>query len=322
MLLSEQLLILSNMKKQNGIGNMKYIINITVLLLLTSLCVNAQINKENPYELSKQKIVDSKIKSETQWKINLNDPSQKKSKVSYKEYDLKGQLVKTIVYGEGDSVLTEGVLSYDEKGRLAGSSTKRGKAGTVRNIYSYNDDDKLSRTETYDESNKLIASMTHIYNADGRLDQLETIGADNKVRLLFKYQYDEKGNMVEVGTQDLVNKINSKGIFHYDENNKLVSQLTYDNNGKLIQSLEKKYDADGKLSGEVVKNANSQVISQETYIVDSSGNHLEKVVVNPAAKISKKIKSNYTDKNIITDQTIYNKLNEPVTKIIYDYEHY
>lgn len=301
---------------------MKYHINLTVILLLTSLCTNAQINKENHYELSKQKIMDSKIKSETQWKINLNDPSQKKSKISYKEYDQKGQLVRTIVYGEGDSVLTEGILSYDEKGRLIGSSTKREKAGAVKNIYSYNDNDKLSRTDTYDESHNLMAYMKHTYDSEGKLEQLETIGAENKVHLLFKYLYDAQGNMVEVGTQDVVNKLNSKGIFYYDDNNKLVSQLTYDNNGKLIQSVEKKYDADGKLTGEVVKNANSQIVSEETYTLDSSGNHLEKVVVNPAAKISKKIKSNYTDKKIMTDQTIYNKLNEPVAKIIYEYEHY
>lgn len=301
---------------------MKYLLSTIVFLLLTTLCVNAQMNKENHYELSKQKIVDSKIKSETQWKINLNNPSLGKSIVSYKEYDLKGQLVKTIVYGEGDSVLTEGILSYDERGRLIGSSTKKGKAGTVKNIYSYNSDDKLSLTKTYDESNNLIAYMKHIYNAEGKLDQLETIGANNKLRLLFKYQYDSKGNIAEVLTQDIINNINSKGIFHYNENNKLVSQLTYDNSGKLIQAVEKKYDDNGNLSAEIVKNANSQIISEETYKVDSSGNHLEKVVVNPAAKISRKIKSNYTDENIMIDQTIYNKLNEPVAKIIYEYEHY
>jgi len=279
---------------------MKYLNKLIIAILLASVSVTAQVNTQDGFMLTKERIVELKIKSETQWKINLKNSSELKNKTFYKEYDANGLLVKSTTFGENDSVISENKLYYDSKSLLRQTdSYRKGKNGRLRNLYSYDTNDKLSKSETYDESNKLIVTMFHSYNPNGKLIQLETVAADNKVHLVFKYLYDDKDNMIELQTEDINNKIKSRCKYTYDDKNNMNSQTTYDNKDKMIQSVEKKYDEKGILIGEIAKNADLKVVSEEKYVVDNQGRYLEKVISNPAANLSKRITSNYDEKGII-----------------------
>jgi len=55
---------------------------------------------------------------------------------------------------------------------------------------------------------------------------------------------------------------------------------------------------------------------------DAKGFNVEKVISNPAANISKRIVSVNDSNGNVQEQMIYNKLNEPASKMIYEYEYY
>lgn len=295
-----------------------------ISLILCNYSFSQNVVK-NAQEFAKNKIKKSGIKAETQWIYSplSDETNQKKTKSIYREYDEYGNTVRQITYSADGNIISDGKFIYDNSGKVTESISKNNVLeGTVRNLYHYTRDDKLSGIETYGEDSKLIADMKYIYNQNGKVEQLITSTADRIVYVVYNYKYDQDDNLSETTVQDINGTIRSKALYEYDNSGNAVREIIYDGKGALLQEKIKKYNNSNKLIDETVKSSKNEIISNTTNKFNEKGFNLEKVVNNPAANFSKKIVFKNDDNGNILEQMVYNKFDEAVSKTIHEYQYY
>ena len=163
----------------------------------------------------------------------------KPSKISTKEYDEKGNRIKSGYDNNADGKLDE-IHEYDENDNF------------IKSSYDNNADGKLDlivEHEYYENGNRIKSSYDN--NADGKIDfifedeyyengkrikESYDRNADGKPDEITEYEYDENGNLIKSSCDD-----NADG--KPDE----IREYEYDENGNKIETRRYDVNADGKL---------------------------------------------------------------------------
>ena len=278
----------------------------------------------------KNKVKEAKIKSETvfHFEVVKGQVAQTGVKQLEKTYDSEGNLleetkfkrdgeidqkVKNQYNAKGNVAKTEALkdtglnnarpnkidYAYDEEGNLI-ESTSLNPDGSVlvKTKNKYNDTGKMTEMLTENTSSdprkKIFIKLNLSYNAEGEIAKAEALDGAGKILSVIEYKYDANGNLVEQ-----VNQVQGKQL-------RLLH--TYDANGKVLESTQ--LDEEG-----VVK---SKTINK----YDEKGNNIEMEIDHPAAEFKTKSENTFDAKGNITEQKTFNKRNEMISKLKYEYEYF
>jgi YD repeat-containing protein len=249
---------------------------ISAYLITSCLCIHSAVSQTTPDTRSKYKEHRIKIIVETEYQYNWKG-SEYKSSVSSEQYDTLGNLVRSNVHTDDESVkdiLNHGITyTYDEYGNIT-SEEKTSDWGNSRHTYShkYTPDGRVATTmATYffgDDNRSYSKIYKKTYNDEGKLVMHVTVDVKDppEVRQADHYVYDErKRKRTAVWTSGLDDTL-SVTNFTYNEKDQLVkkevtmndgstsvTELTYDEQGRVLQEsgpsfkIHYKYNDNGLL---------------------------------------------------------------------------
>ncbi len=140
-------------------------------------------------------------------------------------------LVENSIYNDDSKLIFQKLFKYDEKA----NETEYKSNDLIENIiitkiHSYDEENRITETLTYNGKDQLTEKLLYEYNTGGKPVQIidETAFKKNTI----KFSYDNRGNLIcqeEYNrNNELINKINRK----YDENNLLLESDVVINNIK------------------------------------------------------------------------------------------
>lgn len=268
--------------------------NVTLLLLITILtsCISNQKNNK----------IGSEINADNDLgKLNLKGNVKSIKQISYKAFDIFGELqkgevnnvgnscfyltfnengneIEKIYYNSDGTVDDKWITKYDEEGNEIENNNftsdgsllfklihKFDNKGNRIESNTYNSDGSINSNSThkYDEKENYIESISHI--SDGYSAKKET------------YSYDDKGNVIEKNGYEADGSIRFKFLFHYDDKGNKIedsyitsdyttnSTFKFDNKGNVIEELES-------------INKSESIKNKYTYEYDEKDNWIKKVV--------------------------------------------
>ena len=157
-------------------------------------------------------------------------------------YDLKGNLQESVRYSRGNVTRRE-VFKYDEKNRLVEEAR-------------------------YEPKESLVERTAHRYNAEGK--EIESLRFDEKNKHAVKIvcEYDQAGRMIEKVSY-LDREPNGKAVFAYDGEGRASGFMAYDSKGDVASQVvnlfddkasrvqKSRYGSKGDLQGKTVTTCNT-----------------------------------------------------------------
>lgn len=208
-------------------------------------------------------------------KTFISDPKM----ISYKSkvtYFLNNQV--------DDIELAHFKATFDDRGNKI-EETKMDSLGNVLRIFRfrYNSADKMVWQGEYTKEGMLVDENTYVYDNNGRLASQGVYQADSSLKWRWEYKYDKKGQNKEVVSYDKDNKVIWKRKYKYDDAGHLTTEIwqksfrklnwkwVYDYNyaGRLSECNE--YKIDGTYMGRVKYNYNDNFILTEQIRYNSKG---------------------------------------------------
>jgi hypothetical protein len=253
---------------------MKATLVLSILTLAFQVAAQPGLDKKNT-----ETIIQNKIKSRTQYDDSYIDGKQisKNTRTSYIKYNKFGNVVEQITYKSKDTLTLE-VYEYNSIGNRIEYTKHSG--GSF--IIAYK---KLS---TYDKNNNLILEAGY----NGTENFKNVYEYDNKDRLIkIEYylggnQLDEKRTFINVGKKTTVNVYNAAGSLTskigltHDKNDNLIEELSYGQNNQVLEKKNYTYNADNNLVEEI-KYRLDKFYYKITYKYDNRDNIIEINEENP-----------------------------------------
>ena len=201
------------------------------------------------------------------------------------EYDSTGIIRNAIEYTYINGLVAE-MIEKDERGIVK-----------IKYVHTYAIDSTKTSTAIYDAKGVLQQKMLftkytsnkdvmagEIYSAKDSLLTKFTIGYDSVFNEVRYLEYNQFGN--------IINRAESE----YDKNNKMIKYSVYGPSGGLRGMDESKYNSAGDLV--------------EFKVTGNSEEQLKRTVTA------------YTDKGLIQETTIFNRINEPIYRLEFTYGYY
>ncbi|MCH8902778.1 MAG: hypothetical protein IIA45_02550 [Bacteroidetes bacterium] len=275
----------------------------------------------------KARIAGSNIKTQTTWIYQYSDGKLRGAdgvKTAYFEYHRNGNMRKQINYNPNGSELNQLVISYDSSGNVDEISTSTSDAlGGNRIEYEYDNDSILTSAISYDVFDNANMIVEFQYDPDGNIAEVLTHNPEKTVYVKSKFRFDKYRRLIETTGFDAEGKTMSKLSFQYEgDDNKISEQITEIPAAGVILRTKNRYDTNGNLTEMISRNAEGRVTSKITQKFNGRGQVKEIVNLTPAANLSSKTVYEYDGAGNIREQITYNKLDEPVTLIKYEYEYY
>ena len=133
-------------------------------------------------------------------------------------------------------------------------------------------------------------------------------------------KYDAADNLVEgyglKGDGSLITRI----YYENDQKGNMINQRTLLPNNQVNSETFSSYDDAGNLTEIIARNAEGQIISKTNYKFNEQKRLVETTSSVPAAKISQRHVFEYDAHGNLTQQSVYNKLNELVEVIKPEYQ--
>jgi hypothetical protein len=232
------------------------------VILLTAACTNNPVFEPQKHQ----------INTVTKWLID-NSSENKIAKISFKEFDRKGNLILSENFNENGTILIRRTIIY--KNNLK-----------IENI-----------TEFKENTNSITSQYISRFDDKGNVAERVSINPEGDTTGIFKFSYDSKGNIIEE--------------LHYDNKGNLIERIAYAYNyniegfviGRSIRdSFNNKftsrdsiiYRPDEQQVERIVYNEAGKKQIIYTYVYDNAGNVRKEIHSDNTGKILKKYIYEYT----------------------------
>jgi hypothetical protein len=218
--------------------------------------------------------------------IKNGKPVERKREANSLEvFDISGkQISYTFIAGKEDEPLSADTKIYDEKGLLVEVKTKHSPYSYLndREVYKYDENNKLIEESGYDENGKLNGKRTYRYNSLGQLIEETSEKASEEKRLYYndyirKFKYDQNNRKIEEATYKKVGdewkpedfRVGFyKQLFFYNSEGKLIAETRISADEKIYQTTVINYDAKGREIESNTFNADGSVKGRTKYTYD------------------------------------------------------
>ncbi len=232
-----------------------------IVLLLTSCGV-----VDNPVE----DITSIKIKTETKYKVNLSNQSEKQilykknystdqKIIDYTEYYSNGKVKFYSEYLYDKTKTTEEQKSFDESGNLTGIS---------RVLSIVDENGKIKEKTQISVDGKIISKEIYTYDAHGNVLRKEVQNLQVGTILHYEYAYlYNNGSLVErtVSEKNSSETIITKESLNYKQEEKALQIINYDKNGSIQRIRTFYYNKYGLISIETVADLNGNLLEKYQY---------------------------------------------------------
>ncbi len=230
----------------------RWIFSLLSLFLLFSCTTVDTVQKQEAEQdspVSKQPVSDSTEKKPVWLTVEMDEYFPLKETVSYQD-------------GYVDSYR---LYDYDEKGHLLKMSRLNREETTVfEEVYSYNSDGLLEKSESFSDG-KAVSSSEFVYNGGRQLIEERYYSPEGKLMAVSSYEYNEKGQRIKWTSG------NSGGIpimytLYSYEGERLLQMDYYMPNDKLEAYTRMEYQ-DGVLSAEATYSAEGRLEKKTVYML-------------------------------------------------------
>ena len=215
--------------------------------------------------------------------------SEVEEKSSY-EYDTNGKLASHTLLYAIDNFTEKRVLTRNEKGLLISEVKYYSGDSGEKTEYEYNEKDNVTAIIHYDEEGEFVSRE--------------------------EIKYDDKGGLTERCTYDINKKIVSCITFTNPADNQ-IEEMDYDANGAITSKTIIIFNDKGKELSSVQTNPQGKLITSVKNTYDERGNIIEKIYKD---FYSKKVKSEYNDKDLLIVQELFDEQGLLLRKNMYEYD--
>ena len=286
--------------------------------------------KELMPEYNPEKIIDSNIKSLTIWQYDAS-PGKTPGEI----IETNGAKLSTSTFTEEGYPL-EAIAVYPETG------------AEVKTSFVYNDSGYIQEATMTSIEKVMNQRVVYKYGAKSYLTGIKTYSLDGDLTMELEYAYDmTSGLLLESSSSVLGGRMMLRTVYDYDEEGRIVSAIGYDSvqgtniikteinyspdgwevinygpDGNIVEKTVNVNDSYGNI-GEVIRyDAQNRIVSKATNTYDDEGNLLEAVSTMPAANLKTRVTSKYDADGNVMEAVSYNKLDEPVKMLKYEYERF
>ena len=147
---------------------------------------------------------------------------------SYMVFNEQGNILEENNYKRDSILTSKKLYKYNEFGNLIeGKIYKPASILTEQQVFVYNSDRKLiSKTvTTYDEKGKLKGTSIDFFNDQGNRIASSDYNADSILTRKFSAEYDHRGNLIHRSSQNKEGKVVFENSFVYDNNGKVAKEI-------------------------------------------------------------------------------------------------
>jgi hypothetical protein len=259
---------------------------LSIVLILFVLASCSRGTKRN--SLDKENLVD-KVKSVKEYWLEKDEAQAgiTKKLANENHFNDMGYVIKTVEFGEKDSVVKTTVCNYDDNYNIISKQAFSGDKNLIWRLeYSYNIKDSMVSVKLLIDKGTVLNTTNYRFTGNEILNPIK----ENKFQFGDNY-YDAEGNLVEIKYSD------KSSIIKYNYTESLLTEALYlDTNNKLIY--------------------------KETYMYDGNKNPTEKRKVNSLGKLKEiqKFAYKYDDKgNWIKRQEYYNNKKADAVERVIEY---
>lgn len=195
------------------------------------------------------------VKSETKWRVStVNDI--KISKVSYKTFNSKGDIISKIEYNQNGAIQSSSEFGYknsiktEQEIKYSNGDT----IGILHHEYGMKNGNIISKVTT-DKAGTVVDNEQLIYDNKGNLTEIVRCdggeGCDDKT--IFTNQY-VNGNLSVRYTFEGNGTITQKDSIVYSSIENYFEKITSDNKGNVFFITGYSIDKDGRVTSEIIKN--------------------------------------------------------------------
>lgn len=206
------------------------------------------------------------IKTETKWRVStVND--NKISKVSYKTFNAKGDIITKIEYNQNGAIQSTSEFTYrnntrtEQEIRYSNGDT----IGILMHEYELINGKIVSRVTT-NKAGDVVDNEQLKYDMNGNVTEIvkcETAdGCDNSIK--YDNQY-ENGNLTVRFTYESDGTISQKDSIVYSSTENYFEKITTDNKGNVYLTTGYSIDKDGRIKSEILKNNIGTIVEKFIY---------------------------------------------------------
>ena len=305
--------------KERNLNPIFYLIAFALLFFIMENNILAQTTSE--LNIHSDRIKASGISSVTVYEFGykFGNPEEDGILLEYFEYndDGKLELVQTFNrYSEDDYEIE--IIKYNSSISEVEITTEDDDDNILEKVIEkYNSSGDIIEEVEYDRTGSLKSKLNYSYNNDGTLKNISYKDSEGNIRKVVEYKYDSDGKLIEKKT--LKDNQETKKIMYVYEDNK-IEEIFYKPEGSIEEKYIKTYDGDNMIE-EIKMDADDIIVFKASYKYDSNGNKIEKALYGlNGSSIINKIIYQYDDNGNLMKAIEYNKTNEPIKMMKYEFE--
>ena len=287
-----------------------------------------------PSTPDKEQMKRSNVKSMTVWQYDAASgkvPGEVVEgsglKILSASYDEEGNEVEQTAFSPGGKVTQKISVDYDTSGFISESvinSYIESVDQTInqRVVYEYDPDNRLVKVSSYDlDGGEVSLQIDYSYDGAGHVVGSSTFMPNGLANMRSEYTYDTDERIAMVVFIDQSEgRVMIQSEFNYDADG--WETVSYGPDDEVIEKTRNNYDSSGNIARVIRYDSQHRVISDVSYTYDSEGRVLETVSALPSADMKTRTTSTYDDQGNVVEQVTYNKLDEPVKVLKYEYEYF
>ena len=231
---------------------------------------------------------------------------------SVEEFDMNGNLVKTISFNPGGDISEHYQYKFDERNNMTEELIYFDEQTVVEHhILVYDASDKrIQEKIIYEEGGEIIVEYT--YDEHGNMVQRMQKDSDGEVEELEKFEYDH-GKIIRTYLYDGENLELNRREYAYNDHGKLIKFSFFSADPDTNYVTENFYDENGVREKTLKYNAKNQLIEKTIYTTDDTGKVIE--IYEEDVRSVKKTCFTHDEKNNIVKQEEFNKDDELILSI-------
>lgn len=178
------------------------------------------------------------------------------------ENDTAKNPCKIFVYSKSGELKTIVEYKMTKSGKISEYTTKYNDGNIIeKNLWFYNDEDQIVRSEKYSGGEKLKNVWLYTYNQNGKMAEAKLTNGKNKTEHVWTYDCNEEGVELEK-EKDITQVCNWKKV---DESYYITVYQTFDDKGKIRKYVSKFSAADSLIMESSTFDENDKLISKAVY---------------------------------------------------------
>lgn len=205
------------------------------------------------------------LKTQTKWLV-ANNSDTKIHMVSFKEFDIDGNLLKNITYNEGN---VKSVSDFEyHQGTSKENKTVYNEAGDVVSRTSHDYEIRNGRVEkevSYDSTGDVIDIVEYSYDVNGNLVRRISIdpNSSHEIKIDFDYNYNSSGELISrITIRDGITSSRDSLLYISDYT---LDIIKFDGNGNRTNKITFRYNPQGRITSETERNPNGEIIKRFHY---------------------------------------------------------